>query len=76
MTREPDREIVTAEDADSIREDIESVFDGWFADDARIDWGAFIDRLERGNLDMGDDMNSPAIRRIRAIVRELRSQQQ
>lgn len=68
--------IRTAADADSIREDIEQVFDGWYADADRIDWHDFIDRLEGHDNDLGSDMLSPAIKRIKAIVKELRSQQQ
>lgn len=72
-----DREIRTAADADSIREKVESIFDGWYADSARIDWDDFINRVEKsGDFDLGDDMGSPAIKRIKAIVRELRKQQQ
>ncbi len=66
----------TAEDADAIRELIETVHDGWFSE-GRIDWHDFLDRLDgsfspRGRVDLGDDMESPAVRRIQAIVRELR----
>ncbi len=73
-------EIRTAADADAIRERIEYVFDGWFADAPRIDWEDFIERLERGTdddgapFDFGATMDSPAIKRIRAIVRTLREQ--
>lgn len=66
------REIRTTEDADSIRDVVESILDGWYPDGSRIDWGDFIDRVEGSDLDLGDDMTSPAIKRIRAIVRELR----
>lgn len=69
-----EREIRTKEDADSIRADIESVFDGWFSE-GPIDWEDFLDRLEKGSTyDLGDSLDSPAIRRIKAIVRELRQQ--
>jgi len=68
-----EREIRTAEDADSIREDIESTFDGWFSE-GPIDWEDFLDRLEGRTYDLGESMDSPAIRRIKAIVRELRKQ--
>ena len=67
------REIRTAEDADAIREDIESVYDGWFAEGA-IDWEDFLDRLEGSTYDLGESLDSPAIPRIKAIVRELRRQ--
>ena len=64
----------TASDADSIQDDIETVFDGWYADALRVDWVDFLDRLECYGHDLGESMNSPAIRRIKAIVKELRSQ--
>lgn len=67
-----DREIRTAADADSIREDIEEVYSGWFADESSIDWEDFVDRLEKRDLDLGGDMLSPAVKRIKVIVRELR----
>jgi len=72
-----DRVIRTAADADDLREEIEAVFDGWYSDGGPIDWYDFIDRLERtGKYDFGTDMLSDAIRRVKAIVRELRKQQQ
>lgn len=68
------REIRTAADADSIRDEIETVYDGWYASEARIDWDAFLDRLEsHADADLGTDMLSPGISRIKRIVRELRS---
>jgi hypothetical protein len=68
------REIRTAQDADTLRHDIAEVFDGWFAFVPSIDWDDFLERLEsRGDYDLGSDMNSPAIRRIKQIVRSLRS---
>jgi hypothetical protein len=72
------KEIRTAEDADSIREVIEGVFDGWYADSERIDWTEFLERVEGRSFtyDLGDQADSPAIRRIKAIVKELRKQRQ
>jgi hypothetical protein len=70
------KEIRTAADADAIREDIEAIFDGWFADEERIDWENFLDRVENLDYDLGNDTLSPAIKRIKAIVRELRKQLQ
>lgn len=67
-----EREIKTAKDADEIREDVENVFDGWYADSYRIDWDDFLYRLEKRGYDLGESMLSPAISRIKAIVRELR----
>lgn len=69
-----DRMIVTRQDANSIREDIEAVYDGWFADEASIDWEYFLDRLEGRGYDLGGSMTTPAIYRIKQIVRELRKQ--
>lgn len=69
-----DRMIVTAADADSIREDIESVYDGWFAGTDRIDWENFMDRLEKRGYDLGDSWTSPAMSRIQKIVKRLRTQ--
>lgn len=69
------RLILTRADADSIRKEIESVYDGWFADSYRIDWEDFLDRLDSfPHIDMGSNLESPAIRRIKAIVAELRGQ--
>jgi hypothetical protein len=48
--------IRTAADADAIRTEIATVFDGWFANEERIDWDEFLDRLERWGFDLGDTM--------------------
>lgn len=66
------QEIRIAEDADQIREDIESIHSGWYEDESRVDWTDFLDRLEDYGYDMGESMDSPAIRRIKAIVRGIR----
>lgn len=68
-----DLDIRTKADADSIWEDIEEVFNGWYAEAPRIDWEDFLDRLEKRGYDLGDSMLSPAIERIKKIVKELRS---
>jgi hypothetical protein len=50
------------------------IYDGWFAIADRIDWVDFLDRLDGSELadgskiDLGDDMLSPAIRRIKRHV--------
>ena len=68
------RDIRTAQDADAIRREVEDLHDGFYADADRIDWHDFLDRLEREHdLDLGPDMDSPAVRRVRAIVREARA---
>ncbi len=47
----------------------ESIFDGWFADSARIEWDDFLDRLERHtDTDLGGDMDSPLIRKIKRHI--------
>jgi hypothetical protein len=69
------RYIQTAADANQIRPEIESVYDGWFADVRRIDWEEFLDRLEEFvDIDMGGSMTTPAVARIKQIVSELRAQ--
>lgn len=70
-----DRQIRTAADADQIYESVESVYDGWYAGASRIDWEDFVDRLEGHGWDLGDDMLSEAIKRIREIVRDLRKEE-
>ena len=67
-------DIRTKQDADAIVEDIEAVYDGWYAEASRIDWEDFLDRLEARGHDLGSDMLSPAVLRIKAIVKGLRAQ--
>lgn len=69
-----DRTIIEAADVTSdILEAAEEVFNGWFADSARIDWEDFVDRLESSTgTDFGDSMLSPAIKKIQAHVRAYR----
>lgn len=51
----------------------ESICDGWFPDDTRIDWDSFLDRLEAWtDIDLGDSMDSPLIRRIKSHIRSYR----
>lgn len=66
------KSIQTAADTDEIREVIESVYDGWYANESRIDWTDFLDRVEEYGFDLGSSLDSPAIRRIKSIVKELR----
>lgn len=53
----------------------ESIFDGWFADEARINWVDFLDRLDgipltdNSLLDLGDSAVSPAIMAIKRHVK-------
>lgn len=64
--------IITAVDADAIREDIEAVVEGWYPT-GRIDWEDLLDRIEDRGYDLGTDLTSPAIKRIKAIVKEIRA---
>lgn len=65
---------VTAE----ILEMTEGIHDGWFDNDSVIDWDHFIDRLDGRRLDnglyidMGDNMGSPAINKIKRHIRNYR----
>jgi hypothetical protein len=52
---------------------IEMVHDGYYADEPRIDWYAFLDRVERtGMYDLGAQMDSPVVKAIKKIVKGLR----
>lgn len=59
---------VTEEDL----QEVEDITDGWYAD-TRIDWDDVWDRMERGSdLDLGPQLDSPAMRKMKAHVRKLR----
>ncbi len=72
----------TVTEADQVTDEIltlaEGIYDGWYADAARIDWVDFIDRMEgrrlddNTKLDLGGDMASPAIRRIKKHINDYR----
>lgn len=71
-------EILKREDVtDEVLAVVEHVYDGWFTD-GRINWDDFLERmdgsvLESGEkIDMGPELDSPAIRKIKAHVRKLR----
>lgn len=52
---------------------IEMVHDGYYADEPRIDWYGFLDRVERaGMYDLGTQMDSPVVKAIKRIVKGLR----
>lgn len=56
-----------------LMEAAESVHDGWFANDTRIDWPQFLDRLEEtADVDLGGSLDSPLIRKIKKHVRDYR----
>jgi hypothetical protein len=51
----------------------ESIYDGWYANEPRIDWEDFFDRMEAGSdIDLGDDMISPTIKAIQKHIRVYR----
>lgn len=64
--------ITTREDARGIEDDVASVVEGWYPAGTRIDWTDFLDRLEKRGMDLGDSMDSPAIREIKKMTREMR----
>ncbi len=75
MTEPTYRPIKTAADADGIRDQIAEVLDDWYPDHEHIEWEDFYDKLEGGVgglYDLGEDLRSPALKRIQEIVRELR----
>jgi hypothetical protein len=58
---------------EELMEAAESVFNGWYAEDSRIDWEDFLDRLEKHtDYDLGGSLDSPLIRRIKAHIRSYR----
>ena len=65
------RQIQTAEDADAIRAEVEAFTDaGWDRSGTRFHWDDWLDRLERSlDLDLGSDVSSPGLKRIREIAR-------
>lgn len=68
--------------ADDVTEEIlkaaESIFDGWYANEPRIDWEDFLDRLDGIPLDNGTQLDldgnlmSPAIQKIQKHIRTYR----
>lgn len=53
---------------------IETVFDGYYADEPRIDWYKFLERVENYALvDFGSSMDSPAVKEVKKIVKRLRA---
>ena len=67
------RTISTKEDAETIREEVETfAADLWERDPntGRTDWEAWLDRFERyADLDLGSDLLSPGITEIEKIAR-------
>lgn len=47
----------------------ESIYDGWYARGARVDWEDFLYRLEeQTDVDLGKNLDSPLIRRIKKHI--------
>ena len=56
-----------------VLESVEDIFDGYFANEPKIDWHDFLQRLEvRYELDLGSSMTSEAIKEIKKYVKKLR----
>jgi hypothetical protein len=79
VTGQRTRTVVTADDVtEEILEAAESIHDGWFPV-GRIDWESLLDRLDGmelddgATLDLGEDLLSPAIRKIKAHLRAHRA---
>lgn len=56
----------------ALAEIVEMVFDGYYADEPRIDWHGFLDRVENYGFDLGGDMNAPIIKAVKKQVTALR----
>lgn len=73
------KELSSAEDVTpAILRDAEELHDGWFANEPRVDWEAFIDRLSDTYGPHSEppyellEYDNAAIRKIQRYVRELR----
>jgi hypothetical protein len=74
-----DFEVRTAEDVtDEVMEIVRGIVEGWY-DEGRIDWEDVWDRMEKSvlddgrGIDMGDDLESPAQRKIKKEIRKWRA---
>jgi hypothetical protein len=74
-----DFEVRTAEDVtDEVLEIVQGIVEGWY-DEGRIDWEDVWDRMEKSvlddgrGIDMGDDLGSPAIKKIKSEIRKWRA---
>jgi hypothetical protein len=52
---------------------VELVWEGWWSDEERIDWYAFLDKVESFGFDLGSDMEAPIIKAIKKQVKHLRN---
>jgi hypothetical protein len=67
------RPIRTREEADAIEAEIEEHADGWVTHEGAVDFELWLDRLETDlQLDLGDDLRAPGIKRVLAIGRRVR----
>ncbi|MCC3766490.1 hypothetical protein [Streptomyces sp. UNOC14_S4] len=80
MSEHKDYEVVTVENVtDEILEMVQGIVEGWY-NEGPIDWGDVWDRLEKYRLDdgrgidMGGDMSSPAMQKIKREIRKRRAQ--
>jgi hypothetical protein len=74
-----DFEVRTAEDVtDEVLEIVRGIVEGWY-DEGRIDWEDVWDRMEKSvlddgrGIDMGSDLGTPAIRKIKSEIRKWRA---
>jgi hypothetical protein len=74
-----DFEVRTAEDVtDEVLEIVQGIVEGWY-DEGRIDWEDVWDRVEKSvlddgrGIDMGSDLGSPAILKIKKHIRKWRA---
>lgn len=75
----PDFEVRNVEDVtDEVLEIVKGIIEGWY-DEGRTDWENVWDRVEKvplddgRGIDMGEDLDSPAIRRIKKEIRAWRN---
>jgi DNA-binding PadR family transcriptional regulator len=75
-----DHRIVEADDVtEEVLEVVQGIVEGWY-DDGPIDWEDVWDRMEKTRLkddrgiDMGEDLDTPAIRKIKREIRKWRAQ--
>jgi hypothetical protein len=63
-----------AEITEDVVEAIETAYEGWFADEVRINWSDLLDRVELlAQVNLGSDMDSAVIKQVKKIVKTLRS---
>ncbi|MFF1701241.1 hypothetical protein [Streptomyces sp. NPDC058252] len=74
-----DFEVRTAEDVtDEVLELVQGIVEGWY-DEGRIDWEDVWDRMDKKvledgrGIDMGSDLGSPAITKIKKEIRKWRA---